>query len=334
MSAPQRRTGVALLKERGESERRACAHVKISRSVLRYRSARAKETQLLERIRELARENPRYGYKRVTALLRREGQAANRKRVHRLWKKLKLQVPRKKRKKRVITGQSVPMKAEHPRHVWSWDFIYDTTTDGRMLKCLTVSDEFTREGLAIRTARRLPAQEAIGVLEQLVAEHGAPRFMRSDNGPEFVAKMLKAWVKERGIGTHYIDPGAPWQNGFCESFNGKFRDECLNMEEYFSAAEAQGVHENWRWHFNTKRPHSSLEYLTPAEFKAKWEAQHLGALPPNPRDLAHGDHPVSVEKRPSRKPGPTVWSPATALGSLPSVALSSAQAMESVVGVK
>lgn len=325
---------MALLKKLGVSERRACEHVKISRSLLRYNSVRQASGELQERIQELARKNPRRGYKYIAELLKCEGRTVNRKRVHRMWKLMKLQVPRRKRKKRIVTGASVPRKAEHPNHVWTWDFTYDTTADGRTLKCLTVIDEFTRFALAIRTARRLPAGGVIAVLERLVAEHGAPLYLRSDNGPEFIAKKLKTWLGNRGIQTHYIDPGSPWQNGFGESFNGKFRDECLNMEVYYSEAEAQVVHEQWRQYYNTQRLHSSLKYKTPVEFKAAWEKQHLGALPPNPRDLAPGDHPVRAEKRPSVKPGRTVWSPATALGSLPSVALSSAQEMESVATVK
>jgi transposase InsO family protein len=324
---------VALLKEQGVSERRACQHVKLSRSVLRYES-RGVEDALTERIQELARKHPRRGCKFVTTLLRREGRRVNPKRVHRLWKKLKLQVPRRKKKKRVVSGASVPRKAEHPRHVWTWDFIYDTTADGRTLKCLTVSDEFTREALAIRTARRLPAREVIAALEQLVAEHGPPRFMRSDNGPEFIAKKLQEWLRERGIQTHYIDPGAPWQNGFGESFNGRFRDECLNMEVYFSALEAQVVHESWRRQFNTERPHGSLNERTPLEFKAQWEANQLGGVPPNPRSLTHCGPNMEEQKNGRGEPRPHVRSPASALGSLSSVALSSARAMESVENVK
>ena len=248
----------------------------------RYRSTRPPDTALEERIRTLAGQHPRYGYLRIWALLRRAGQAVNRKRVHRLWRKLKLQVPRRRKKKRYVSSGQVPLRAEHPNHVWTWDFIYDTTADGRTLRCLTVSDEFTREGLALRTRRRFPATRAVEVLEGLLVEHGAPRFLRSDNGPEFIAAKLKDWLKAHGIQTCYIEPGSPWQNAYGESFNGKFRDECLNMEVYYSEAEAQAVHEHYRRQFNTERPHSSLGYLTPVEFKARWESGAGGAAPSPP----------------------------------------------------
>jgi len=300
---------------------------KVSRSVRQYRSVSQPDTTLEERIKALAGQHPRYGYLRIWALLRREGRLVNRKRVHRLWRKLKLQVPRRRKKKRYVSSGQVPLRAECPNHVWTWDFIYDTTADGRTLRCLTISDEFTREGLAIRSRRRFPAKRAVEVLGELVEEHGAPLFLRSDNGPEFIAAKLKDWLAAHGIQTYYIEPGAPWQNGYGESFNGKFRDECLNMEVYYSEAEAQAVHERYRRHFNTERPHSSLKYRTPAEFKAQWLAANgrlsLSLCGPNMAAQKNGR---------SVKPRPHVRSPASALRSLSSVALSSAQAMETVTG--
>jgi putative transposase len=246
-----------VLQAQGISERQACRLARISRSVRRYHPAPGQNAALEERIKTLAGQHPRYGYLRVWALLRRAGQEVNRKRVHRLWRKLSLQVPRRRKKKRYVSSGQVPLRAEHPNHVWTWDFIYDTTADGRTLRCLTVSDEFTREGLALRTRRRFPASRAVEVLEELVETHGAPWYLRSDNGPEFIAAKLKAWLAQHGIQTCYIEPGAPWQNAYGESFNGKFRDECLNMEVYYSEAEAQAVHEHYRGHFNTERPHSA-----------------------------------------------------------------------------
>jgi putative transposase len=288
---------------------------------------RQPDTTLEERIKALAGQHPRYGYLRIWALLRRAGHAVNRKRVHRLWRKLKLQVPRRRKKKRYVSSGQVLLRAEHPNHVWPWDFSYDTTADGRTLRCLTISDEFTREGLAIRTRRRFPAERAVEVLGELVEEHGAPLFLRRDNGPEFSAAKLKDWLAAHGIQTYYIEPGAPWQNGYGESFNGKFRDECLNMEVYYSEAEAQAVHERYRRQFNTERPHSSLKYSTPAEFKAQWLAAKarlsLSLCGPNMEAQKNGR---------SIKPRPHVRSPASALRSLSSVALSSAQAMETVTG--
>lgn len=316
-----------MLETLGVSQRRACGLVRLSRSVRQYRSVRQPDTTLEERIKALAGQHPRYGYLRVWALLRREGQEVNHKRVHRLWRKLKLQVPRRRKKKRYVSGGQVPLRAEHPNHVWTWDFIYDTTADGRTLRCLTISDEFTREGLAIRTRRRFPAERALEVLEELIQEHGVPLFLRSDNGPEFIAAKLKEWLAKHGIRTHYIEPGAPWQNGYGESFNGKFRDECLNMEVYYSEAEAQAVHEHYLRNYNTERPHSSLKYRTPAEFKTQWLAANgrlsLSLCGPNMKAKKNGR---------SVKPRPHVRSPASALRSLSSVALSSAQAMETVTG--
>ena len=316
-----------MLERQGVSQRRACGLAKVSRSVRQYRSVRPPDTVLEERIRALAGEHPRYGYLRVWALLRRAGEGVNHKRVHRLWRKLKLQVPRQRKKKRYVSSGQVPLRTEHPNHVWTWDFIYDTTADGRTLRCLTISDEFTREGLAIRTRRRFPAARAIEVLGELVEEHGAPLFLRSDNGPEFIAAKLKTWLAAQGIRTRYIEPGSPWQNGYGESFNGKFRDECLNMEVYYSETEAQAVHEVYRRQFNTERPHSSLKYRTPAEFKAQWLEAHgtlsLSLCGPNREGKKNGR---SVKSR------PPVRSPASALRSLSSVALSSAQVMETVTG--
>jgi putative transposase len=228
----------------------------------------------------LAAQHPRYGYLRVWALLRRAGQLVNRKRVYRLWRELGLQVPRRRRKRRCVRQGSVPRRAEHPNHIWTWDFIYDTTADGRTLRCLTVADEFTREGLAIRTRRRFPAACAVEVLAQLVAERGAPLFLRSDNGPEFVAARLRTWLAGHGIRTCYIEPGAPWQNAYGESFNGKFRDECLSLEWFRNRVEAKIVIEGWRRHYNEVRPHSSLMYETPSEFKRKRSSTMPAAASP------------------------------------------------------
>jgi putative transposase len=204
VTAPQRREGAGLLKGQGVSERRACQLVGLSRSVLRYHPASRDEDGLVERIRLLAAQNPRYGYLRIWALLQRERRPVKAKRVHRFWKKLKLQVPRRRKKKRYKSSGQVPLKAEHPNHVWTWDFIHDTTADGRNLKSLTVSDEFTREGLAIQTRRCFPASRVVEVMERLIQQHGAPLYMRSDNGPEFVAQLLKQSLQRAGIGTHYI----------------------------------------------------------------------------------------------------------------------------------
>lgn len=285
MTAPQRRGGVAFRRGQGFSERGACRLIGLARSSCRYRARPAKEPGLAERIRQLAYAHPRFGYRRVWALLRRGGAAVNVKGVHRIWKELKLQRPRRKRRKRQQGQGLVPSQATHPNHVWSYDFLYDQCAKGRVLKMLPVGDEYTRYGLALKAGSRMPSGKVIEVLEELVKEHGAPEFIRSDNGPEFVAQALQRWLTAKGLKTIYIEPGSPWQNGYAESFNGRFRDECLNAEVFNNLAEAQVMLEGWRKKYNEERPHSSLGYLTPAEFKAG--VTKVGALPPQPRSLTH-----------------------------------------------
>ena len=163
--------------------------------------------------------------------------------------------------------------------MWTYDFIHDGCQNGRKLKLLTVVDEFTRECLAIEVETSLPSKKVIAVLERLTAEHDAPQFMRSDNGPEFIAKLVKRWLAERSMQTLYIDPGSPWQNAFGESFHSRLRDECLSMEVFAGLAEARVVIGNWRREYNQERPHSSLDYLTPVEFKARWQEDHAEELP-------------------------------------------------------
>jgi len=317
--------GARFLKEQAVSERRACILTDLSRSTFQYELKVKDDAELAARLKELAARHPRYGYRRMWALLRRGAMPINAKRVHRLWKKLGLHVPRHRKKKRCKSNGTVPCKAEHPNHVWTYDFIHDACANGRKLKMLTVSDEFTREGLAIETESRLPASKVIAVLERLFEAHGAPKYLRSDNGPEFIAKVLKKWLAEKKTETFYIEPGCPWQNGFGESFNGKFRDECLNVEIFNNLMEAKVVNESYRRHFNTERPHSSLGYQTPLEFKAR----SMGALPPNPRSLPLCGPNMNEQKngRSVETLRPHVRPPVSALGTLSSVALSSAQAL-------
>jgi putative transposase len=256
------------------SQRRACRLVQLARSSGRYqaRSARRQHNgQLVARLRQIARQHPRYGYRRAWALLRREHQghshSHNRKRVHRLWRKAGLSLPlRRPRKRRVSTGASVPQAALRPQHVWTYDFVFDQCASGRALKLLTLTDEFTHESLKIEVAHSLPGHKVVEVLQQVVCERGAPGYLRSDNGPEFIAHEVKGWLAQAGIGTIYIEPGCPWQNAFAESFHGRLRDECLNREVFTSCREAQVVVEAWRQHYNQERPHSSLGYRTPQEF--------------------------------------------------------------------
>ena len=323
VSAPQRRAGVEYLKKKGASERRGCVLVGISRSGFRYKSRRRDDTEIVERLRKISNKHKRYGYRRAWALLRREGNIVNHKRVYRIWKKEGLSLPKRRPKKRRTGIGEVPCRAEYPRHVWTYDFVHDACENGRKIKILTVVDEFTRFSPGIEPDTSINAERVIEILKRLFAKYGAPSFIRSDNGPEFIAVALRKWLVETGAKTIYIDPGKPWQNAYGESFNGKFRDECLNMEVFHNVKHAKIVIEMWRRDYNENRPHSSLKYMTPAEFAAMCNKQVLG-LP------LSGECGCRNGKRQSASPCPSAISPASALGSLPSVALSSAQATVSL----
>jgi putative transposase len=274
VTARQRRPAVRFLQEHfGVSERRACRVLGQQRSTQRQKPKEAKEGEgrLVARMLELVREHPRYGYRRIWALLRREGWRVNRKRVHRLWRQQGLKVPRKQRKKRRLGSSAnscVRRPAEYRGHVWAWDFLHDRTSDGRPLKWFTLVDEYTRECLALEVERGMTARAVTAVLAAAVRERGAPAHIRSDNGPEFIAKAIRAWMSGAGLETLYIAPGAPWENGYAESFNSKVRDELLNAEEFGSLLEAKVLAKEWRRDYNHVRPHSSLGYRTPAEFGA------------------------------------------------------------------
>ncbi len=225
--------------------------------------------RLTKRVRELASSHPRFGYRRITALLRTEGWRVNRKRVHRIWRLEGLRVPVKQRKRRrlgSLDGKVMRRSARRHQEIWSYDFVMDQTEDGRRLKILPVVDEYTRECLGIKVARSLTAQDVIATLEKLFQERGAPRYIRSDNGSEFVAHAVKEWLAQSGVETLYIEPGSPWQNAYSESFNSRFRDELLDREVFTSLVEAQVLVEDYRREYNTERPHSSLSYQTPAAF--------------------------------------------------------------------
>lgn len=272
-----RRRQVAYATSRGLSGRRACALLQVSRSTLGYRSRlAAKDEPIVTRMRALAAQYPRYGYRRIQIFLAREGITMSPDRMHRLWRRAGLQVPRKRPRRRVATGRPRPTAPETRNHVWAYDFVFDACANGQVLKCLTIVDEWTRECHAIDVAGRIRSTRVIEVLSQLISLHGAPRYLRSDNGPEFVSRAILQWLLAAGIDTALIDPGKPWQNGTDESFNGKFRDECLNGEWFRTRAEATIVIEQWRRHYNDVRPHSSLGYLTPQEFRTQNERQHLG----------------------------------------------------------
>lgn len=269
MSVPVRRKQVAYGRERGLSARRACTLFSVARSALGYHSRRAvNDARVVEHMMALSSRYPRYGYRRIQIFLARDGHPMSPGRAYRLWRLAKLQVPRKRGRKRVAASRPRPLAPQAANQVWSYDFVFDNCANGQRLKCLTLTDEFTREGLAIDVDARIRSARVIEVLSRLVSERGAPAFLRSDNGPEFVSRALLKWITEHGISTALIDPGKPWQNGVGESFNGKFRDECLSVEWFRSRAEAKVVIETWRQHFNEVRPHSSLNYQTPAAFAA------------------------------------------------------------------
>jgi len=280
VTVAQQRDAVQFLAKRGISVRRACVLVQLTRATFQYRARpRPEEAALLTDITALAQEYPRYGYRRIWALLRRK-RTINRKRVHRLWKRARLQVKRTPRR-RSRRKRPAPLAAAYPNHVWAYDFVEDRDVHGSVLRILTVMDEFTREGLDISVDTTSSAEQVIGILAQLIAIHGAPDYLRSDNGPEFVAVAIQTWLARAQITTLYIDPGCPWQNGKEERFNGTVRDECLNLLLFASVGEARVHLQAFRRHYNDKRPHSALGYQTPAEFKRAWIAAQNKPDDPN-----------------------------------------------------
>ena len=250
------------------SERRACDVIGQSRMTQRYEPKQPDKDKILTAdMKRLAGKYPRYGYRFITAKLLQEGWRVNHKRVQRIWQKECLQVPyrRKFKKSKGCSENSCAVKkAEYPNHVWTYDFMSDQTEDGRSLKVFTVLDEFTRESPAVEAGRSIRAKDVIGVLEYLFMIRGIPKFIRSDNGPEFIAEAVKRWLLDKEVETLYIEPGSPWENGYNESFNGRLRDELLNGEIFYRLKEAQAVIEAWRREYNMVRPHSALGYQPPA----------------------------------------------------------------------
>lgn len=220
-----------------------------------------------ERITDLACEYGRYGYRRITAMLRMEGWRINHKRVERIWRQEGLKVPKRQPKRRRLwfnDGSCLRLRPEYKNHVWSYDFVAERTSDGKAIRMLNIIDEYTKECLVISVGRKITASDVIDTLADLFLQRGKPRFIRSDNGPEFVAELIRQWLKDIGVQTAFIEPGSPWENGYIESFNGKFRDELLNGEIFDTILEARVVTEQWRKYYNTLRPHSSLGYSPPA----------------------------------------------------------------------
>jgi putative transposase len=243
------------------SGRAACRFLGLARATYWYRgrTPSPRHEQMERRMRELSEEHPRYGYRRIAALLREEGWAVGKRQIQRLRREAGLRVPPSKRKivrRGVSTG--LPTKALHRGHVWTWDFIADATVRGGALRMLTILDEHTRECHVLRADRALRSEDVLEWLGKAIEQHGAPQYLRSDNGSEFIAKAVQQWLKEKQIKTLYIDPGSPWQNGFVESFHGRFRDECLNREQLWTLSEARVVIEDFRHRYNHLRPHSKL----------------------------------------------------------------------------
>ncbi len=252
----------------GVSERRTCRVVGQARSTQRHEpGVKNDEPLLVGRIVELAGEYGRYGYRRITAMLRSEGWRVNHKRVERIWRQEGLKVPKKQPRRGrlwLTDGSCVRRRAEHANHVWSYDFVQDRTHDGRAVRMLTVVDEWTRECLAIEVGRKLNSQDVLHRLGELFVTRGTPAYIRSDNGPEFTAKAVREWLSRVSVQTLFIEPGSPWENGYVESFNGKLRDELLDREIFYTLTEAQVLIERWRRDYNWKRPHSALGYRPPA----------------------------------------------------------------------
>ncbi len=268
VSVPARRHVVTYVRSRGMSCRRACDLYSVARSALGYESKmEKKDKEVVARMRELAARYPRWGYRRIRVMLARDGFVMSLSRAYRLWKLHRLQVPKKRRRRRLAAARPRPNTATGANQVWAYDFVFDACANGQKLKCLTIVDEWTREVLAIDVAGSIRSGRVIEVLSKLISVRGAPRVIRSDNGPEFVSLAVLGWLSRAGIDTAFIAPGKPWENGTNESFNGKFRDECLNMEWFTSRREAKVIIETWRREYNDIRPHSSIGDMTPTAFR-------------------------------------------------------------------
>ena len=270
VSAQARLEQVRCAVQRGLSQRRACALMGSARSGLYYELRMPlRDAPVIEAMKDLSAQFPRFGARRINIFLGRQGMDVSKDRCSRIWSSAGLQVPaRKKRRRGVARTSPRPMAPLGRNSVWCYDFVFDYCANGQQLKCLTVVDEYTRECLAIDVAGSIRSRRVIDVLSQLISVHGAPRYLRSDNGPEFVSLALLKWAKDEGLESVLSDPGKPWQNGKNESFNGKFRDECLAMQWFRNRLEAKVIIQDWRHHYNEIRPHSSLNYRTPAEFIA------------------------------------------------------------------
>ena len=299
VSPARKREAVAHLERKLQvSQRRACKVIQQPRSTQRYASTRsAKDAKLAAELRRYAMKHPRRGYRMATAQLRRQGMRVNRKRVARVWRQEGLRVPQRQHRRRRLghRGNSTQRRsATRMNEVWSYDFVFDQTEDGKRLKWLAICDEFTRESVALEVERRMDAKDVVRVLAAAVAQRGrAPQFIRSDNGPEFIARAVREWIASQGFQTLYIEPGSPWQNAYSESFNSRLRDELLNCELFATLAEAKVLGSEYRRTYNEQRLHSSLDYQTPVEFarhclsadSATLRQPKGNAIPPNNSNL-------------------------------------------------
>jgi putative transposase len=304
MVSPERkRTAVLHLQESFEaSERRACATIRQPRSTQRYRGQRRdKDAALAAELRHISRERPRAGYRMATALLRRAGMMVNAKRVQRLWRQEGLRVPHRQRKRQRLghsENGTQRKRATRVNEVWSYDFVFDQTEDGRRLKWLPICDEFSRENVALEVERRMESSDVIRILDAAVLARGrAPEYIRSDNGPEFIALAVQEWIERRGLKTLYIAPGSPWENAYSESFNSRFRDEFLNRESFASVLEAKVLGKQYRQDYNHHRPHSSLDYQTPVEFAQRSLAAASATLR-QPQGCALPTHHITTNPPP------------------------------------
>ena len=308
MVSPERkRQAVLHLQEHLKgSERRACQVIAQPRATQRYRGVRReKDAPLVAALRRISTERPRAGYRAAAAHLRREGWTLNDKRAQRLWREEGLKVPRRQRKLRRLgssANSAQRLRATRVNEVWSYDFVFDQTEDGQRLKWLPICDEFSRESVALEVERRMEIADVIRILDAAVAERGtAPDFIRSDNGPEFIAADVQAWILERGFKTLYIAPSSPWENPYSESFNSRFLDEFLNRESFVSLLEAKVLGKEHRHHYNHRRRHSSLDYQPPAEFAQRCLAAASATLQP-PLGSALPTDPITTNPQPAHQP--------------------------------
>ena len=280
MSLAERRRCVTYLRnEYTVSERRACQVMDIHRSSYRYTGQQELVDAAYREVVRLSQRYPYFGYRKIYALMR-DSWTISRERVRQIRRREGLQVVKKRRKRKLLglTTEWVN-RAEYPNHVWSYDFVYDQTDDGRQLKCLTVVDEFSRQGLEIRVGRSLTATDVTGVLDELFRQHGRPACIRSDNGPELVSRHVQNWLGNKHVSTHYIDPGSPWQNGHNESFNSIFRTTCLDRCLFGSLTEARVIIDHWLDEYNTVRPHGSLGGMAPEQFLQRWTENNIDQQP-------------------------------------------------------